>query len=42
LRPGGDDLFATDEDAYADFERTVTEEGMRTLLDSGKLTRFPR
>jgi hypothetical protein len=30
-----DDLFATDEDAYAEFERTVAEEGMRTFLDSG-------
>jgi hypothetical protein len=28
-----DDLFASDEDAYAEFERTVAEEGMRTFLD---------
>jgi hypothetical protein len=35
-----DDLFATDEDAYAEFERTVTEEGMRTFLDSAKVIPF--
>jgi hypothetical protein len=28
-----DDLFASGEDAYAEFERTVAEEGMRTFLD---------
>ena len=37
-----DDLFATDEDAYAEFERTVAEEGMRTFLDSAKVVPFPR
>jgi hypothetical protein len=36
-----DELFATDEDAYAEFERTVAEEGMRTFLDSGKVIPFP-
>ena len=35
-----DELFATDEDAYAEFERTVAEEGMRTFLDSGKVIPF--
>jgi hypothetical protein len=35
-------LFPTDEDAYAEFERTVAEEGMRTFLDSGKVIPFPR
>ena len=30
-----DELFATDEDAYAEFERTVTEEGMRTFQWKG-------
>jgi hypothetical protein len=35
-----DDLFATDEDAYAEFERAVTEEGMRTFLDSAKVILF--
>ena len=37
-----DDLFATDDEAYAEFERTVAEEGMRTFLDSRKLIPFPR
>jgi hypothetical protein len=37
-----DDLFATDEAAYAEFERTVAEEGMRTFLDSGKVIPFRR
>ena len=37
-----DDLFATDEEAYAEFERTVAEEGMRTFLDSGKVIPFRR
>ncbi len=32
-----DHLFATDEDAYAEFERTVAEEGMRTFLDNGNV-----
>ena len=31
-----DELFPTDEAAYAEFERTVAKEGMRTFLDSGK------
>ena len=34
--------FATDEDAYAEFERTVAEEGMPTFLDSGKVIPFRR
>ena len=37
-----DDLFATDEAAYAEFARTVAEEGMRAFLDSGKVIPFPR
>ena len=37
-----DEPFATDEDAYAEFERTVAEEGMRTFLDSGKVIPFRR
>jgi hypothetical protein len=37
-----DDLFATDEEAYAEFERTVAEEGMQTFLDTGKVIPFPR
>jgi hypothetical protein len=37
-----DGLFATDEDAYAEFERTVAEEGMRAFLDSAKVIPFRR
>jgi uncharacterized protein len=37
-----DESFATDEDAYAEFERTVAEEGMRAFLDSGKVIPFRR
>jgi hypothetical protein len=37
-----DELFATDEGARAEFERTVAEEGMRSFLDSGKVIPFPR
>jgi hypothetical protein len=29
-------------EAYAEFERTVAEEGMPTFLDSGKVIPFPR
>jgi hypothetical protein len=37
-----DELFATDEDAYAEFERTVAEEGMRTFLDKENVIPFRR
>jgi len=37
-----DDLFESDDEAYAEFQRTVAEEGMRTFLDSGKVIPFPR
>ena len=37
-----DDSFDTDEDAYAEFERTVNEEGMKTFLDSGNVIPFRR
>jgi hypothetical protein len=37
-----DDLFLSDEDAYAEFERTVAEEGIRTFLDGGKVILFRR
>ena len=37
-----DELFATDEAAYAEFERTVAEEGMRAFLDSRKVIPFRR
>ncbi len=32
-----DDLFASDDEAFAEFERTVAEEGMRTVLDKGNV-----
>ena len=32
-----DELFASDEDAYADCERTVAEEGTRAFLDKGNV-----
>jgi hypothetical protein len=37
-----DELFASDEDAYAEFERTVAEEGMRAFLDKGNVIPFRR
>ena len=37
-----DELFASDEEAYVEFERTVAEEGMQTFLDSGKVIPFRR
>lgn len=35
-----DELFATDEDAFAEFQRTVDEEGMRSFLDNGNVIPF--
>jgi len=32
-----DDLFASNDEAFAEFERTVAEEGMRTFLDKGNV-----
>jgi hypothetical protein len=37
-----DELFPTDEAAYAEFERTIAEEGMQAFLDSAKAIPFPR
>jgi hypothetical protein len=37
-----DELFASDEDAYAEFERTVAEEGMQAFLDKGNVIAFRR
>ena len=37
-----DDQFASDEEAYAEFERTVAEEGIRTFLEGGKVIPFRR
>jgi hypothetical protein len=36
------DLFLSDESAYAEFQRTVAEEGIRTFLDSGDVILFRR
>jgi hypothetical protein len=35
-----DDLFASDDDAFAEFQRTVAEEGMRAFLDNGNVIPF--
>ena len=37
-----DDLFDSDEDAYAEFQRTVEEEGMRAFLDNQNVIPFRR
>lgn len=37
-----DDLFARDEEAYAEFKRTVAEEGMQTFLDKNNVIPFRR
>jgi hypothetical protein len=37
-----DDLFASDDEALAEFERTVAEEGIRTFLDKENVIPFRR
>ena len=37
-----DDLFDRDEDAYAEFQQTVEEEGMRAFLDNQNVIPFKR
>ena len=37
-----DELFASDDEAFAEFERTVAEEGMRTFLDKENVIPFRR
>lgn len=37
-----DDLFASDDEAFAEFEQTVAEEGIRTFLDQGDVIPFSR
>ena len=37
-----DDLFASDDEAFAEFERTVAEEGIRTFLDKEYVIPFRR
>ena len=36
------DLFASDDEAFAEFERTVAEEGMGTFLDKENVIPFRR
>jgi hypothetical protein len=37
-----DDLFASDDEAFAEFERTVAEEGIRTFLGKENVIPFRR
>jgi hypothetical protein len=37
-----DERFLTDEAAYAEFEKTVAEEGMKAFLDQGNVIPFRR
>jgi hypothetical protein len=37
-----DDLFSSDNEAYAEFERTVAEEGMRAFSDTENVIPFRR
>jgi hypothetical protein len=37
-----DDLFETDDEAYAEFKRTVDEEGMEVFADRGNVIPFKR
>ena len=37
-----DDLFDSDDEAYAEFQRTVEEEGMRAFLDNQNVIPFKR
>jgi hypothetical protein len=36
-----DDAFGSEDAAYAEFRRTVADEGMTAFLDSAKIIRFP-
>jgi hypothetical protein len=37
-----DDLFSSDEEAYAEFQRTLADEGMSAFLDKGNVIPFRR
>jgi hypothetical protein len=37
-----DEQFSSDEEAYAEFKRTVATEGMKTFLDQGNIVPFKR
>ena len=36
-----DESFLDDQEAYAEFQRTVTEEGMEAFLDQSNVIQFP-
>jgi len=36
-----DETFLDDHEAYAEFQRTVTEEGMEAFLDQSNVIKFP-
>jgi hypothetical protein len=36
-----DETFLDDHEAYAEFQRTVTEEGIEAFLDQGNIIQFP-
>jgi len=36
-----DEIFLDDHDAYAEFQRTVAEEGMYAFLDQSNVIKFP-
>ena len=37
-----DEQFSSDEEAYAEFKRTVADEGMQAFLDQGNVISFRR
>ena len=37
-----DDLFSSDDEAFAEFERTVREEGLQAILDKSNVVPFRR
>jgi hypothetical protein len=37
-----DEQFSSDEEAYAEFKRTVADEGMQAFLDQGNVIPFRR
>jgi hypothetical protein len=37
-----EDLFSSDDEAYAEFEKTVAEEGMRAFFDTENVIPFQR
>lgn len=37
-----DDVFLSDKDAFAELQRTIEKEGMKTFLDDGNVVTFPK